>query len=308
MALDVLKWLTDDLKVAGTAEELGAIATKLTPAAAEIEKGYLRQADFSRKQDELSVAQTKLDGANQRLEAEIAEWATLQANGEQVTKKQREDFEKAQADVLRLQQAVRRMATDAGLDPEKALEGLNVVVKPSHEPLAPPDLSGYVKAGDLNSQLGALASMAVKLPGIFAKISREHRGLTGQDVDELAITAELERRANTKGNQKSLDPVAIWEELHDIPTKRTAAGKKRHDEEIAAAEQRGEERALSQMATPGPQMPQGRHAPVFQRQDGKARESVLKRPQPGSTHNVAVAALRTGKYRQAGSGHGQKTA
>lgn len=298
-------WMKTDLGI--TDDEAKILDPLLTDARVKkLDEGHLRQQDYSKKMNELTGAQGKLDEANTRLEAEIAEWATVQANGEQVTKKMREDLDAAQLNVTKLQQVVRRVATDAGVDPEKALEGVTVVVKPQNEPPAPPDLTGYVKSGDLNTQLGSLASMALRLPGIFAKIGREHRALTGQDLDEQAIVAEIERRAGTKGNQKSLDPIAIWEEQHEIPAKRTAAAKKQHDEEITAAEARGEERAMSQMATPGV-TPQGRHAPVFQRADGKERKSVLERPQPGTTVNAAVTALRTGKYRS-GEGGGKKTA
>jgi hypothetical protein len=302
--MPIPQWMKADLAL--TDDEAKVLDPLLTEdRVKKLDEGHLRQADYSKKMNELGGAQTKLDEASTKLEAEIAEWATVQANGEQVTKKMREDMEAAQLSVTKLQQRVRSIATDAGMDPEKALEGINVVVKKADETPIAPDLTGYVKVSDLNGQLGSLASMALKLPAIFAKIGREHRALTGQDLDEQAIVTEIERRANTKGNSKSLDPIAIWEEQHAIPEKRTAAAKKQHDDEIAAAEARGREAAMSEASVPG-QQPQGRHAPVFQT-GGEKRESVLKRPQPGQTVNAAVSALRTGKYRTGGDGQ-KKTA
>jgi len=293
--MPIPQWMKADLAL--TDDEAKILDPLLTEdRARKLDEGHLRQADYSKKMNELGGAQDAQKKAEEKLEAEIAEWATVQANGEQVTKKMREDMEAAQLSVTKLQQRVRVIATDAGMDPEKALEGINVVVKKEEAPAAP-DLTGYVKAGDLHTQLGSLAAMALRLPAIFSKIGREHRVLTGQDLDEQAIVTELEKRAQTKGNSRSLDPIAIWEELHGIPEKRTVAAKKTHDDEISAAEARGREAALSEASVPG-QQPQGRHAPVFQTSEaGKTRESVLKRPQPGTIVNAAVSALRTGKYR-----------
>jgi hypothetical protein len=115
----------------------------------------------------------------------------------------------------------------------------------------------------------------------------------------------LQTRASTKGNQKSLDPRVIWEELHKVPEVRTEHAKKEHDAEIAAAEQRGREAALSESVLPGSHTAPGTHAPIF---GNKTRESALKRPQPGETVRNAAAAFRTGKYRQGKEGAGSKPA
>jgi len=294
MALDVVKWLQEDMGF--SADESKELAPKFTPKADAIEKGYLRQADYSKNMNELKTSQTALADANERLNAEMAEWATVQATGEKVTKKMRDDYEAAQLKVTQLTNRVTRLATDAGLDVTKALEGIDQTPpkKPDENQPAPVDLSGYVKRDDL----GGLANMALTLPAELQSIADEHFELTGKRLDTRTIVREIQARATTKNNQKSLDPREIWEAEHKIADLRSARDKKAHDDEIAAAVERGRQQAASEYATPG-QAPAGKHAPAFRvSPDGKPHESVLHRPQPGTSTNAAVAALRSGKYRQ----------
>lgn len=295
MPFDVKKWLKDDLGFSD--EEITAVAEKLEPKADALEKGYLRQSDYSKKMNDLQKAQGDLTTANDRLNHEMAEWAELQASGQEVTQKMRDDLEKSQAKVLQLEQRVKRVATDAGLDPAKALEGIDVVVKKDDPPPAPPvDLTGYAKA----DQVASVAQLALTLPATLLALAHEHQQLTGETLDAQRLVSELQSRAGTKGNQKSLDPRVIWEELHEIPAKREAKSKTTYDAAIAAAEQRGREAALSEAALPGGTTPVGRHAPVFQTAQGR-EGSVLKRPAPGTTVTTAAAALRSGKYRTQGA-------
>jgi hypothetical protein len=296
MAFDVTKWLKEDMAFSDA--EIAELAPKLTPKADALEKGYLRQSDYSKNMDALKKSQTDLSAANDRLTAEMAEWATVQAKNEPITKKMRDDLDAAQLKVTQLTSRVERIATDAGLDPAKALEGIDQVVVKKDEP-PPVDLSDYVKRGDLTG----LASMSLNLPAELQSIADEHHELTGKRLDTRTIVRELQTRAGTKGNTKTLDPREIWEEQHKIPELRATRDKKVHDDEIAAAENRGREAALSEIAVPG-STPAGRHAPVFQNRENKPRESVLKRPQPGTTVNAAVGALRSGKYRSGGTGSG----
>lgn len=298
MALDVVKWLKEDMGFSD------AEVTELTPKftgdrVAKLEGGYLRQSDYSKQMDALKTSQQQLSEANERLNTEMAEWATVQASGDKITKRMRDDLEAAQLKVTQLTSRVTRIATDAGLDPTKALEGVDVVVKPPDTTTPTPvDLSGYVKRDDI----GGLANMALTLPAELQSIADEHFDLTGKRLDTRTIVREIQARASTRGNTKSLDPREIWETDHKIPELRATAAQKVHDDEIAAAVERGRQQAVSEYATPGA-TPQGRHAPAFRVNDkGEAASSVLKRPQPGQTVNSAVAALRSGKYRQDRSG------
>ena len=275
------------------------MAVKFTAAQLEkIAEGYMRQDDYSRQSNELQTAQQALIDAQTALNAEMADWATIQAQGGQATAQMQRDLEVAQAKVATLTQRVTNIATQAGLDPDKALEGIDVTTKPTTPP--PPaapaiDETKFVSRDDFNRGYGELAQAMLRVPVALLKIGREHTQLFGAPVDEQAIIDEIQTRAATRGNKKSLDPIVIWEELHNVPAKRVEVAAAERQRDIAAAEQRGREAALSEISVPGAHTPTGRHSPIF---GGAERKSVLERPQPQGTVNAAAGALRSGKYRQ----------
>lgn len=264
-------------------------------------ESVMRQSDYDAAMNagkaELAAEQQKLTDANTALNTEMAEWATLQSQGGQVTAKMQRDLEAAQAKVASLTARVQHVATQAGMDPAKALEGLETVTPPI-SPTAPagqqPDLTGYVKAEDFRRGYGELAQAMLHVPSALMTIAHEHQTLFGSAVDTRAIVNEIQSRAGTRGNQKSLDPIAIWEEMHGVPAKRQEVAKAKYNAEISAAEQRGREAALSSAHVPGNHTPTGRHSPVL----AAERKSAVARPQPEGTVNSAAAAFRTGKYRQ----------
>ena len=278
-----------------TDEQLAGLNKKQLEALAS---GYMRQSDYDRAMNEgkaeLAKAQGELDAANGRLNAEMAEWATLTAAEKQNATKQRQDLERAQADVLRLRQTVERVGQETGVDVSKYLEGQPAPVK-QPEP-ASVDLTGYAKLDQLQAANAQLAEMMLSFTPELMQLSIEHQALYGQPLDARDIVKELRSRATTKGNQKPTDPRAIWEELHKVPEKRAEVEKKRFDDAIAQAEARGREAAMSEAHIPGQTTSPGRHSIIF----GGERKSALQRPQPGETVAKAAAALRTHKYAQPG--------
>ena len=285
-------------------EQLAAVTDA---QAQKIAEGHMRQADYDRAMNEgksdLDKAQADLRAANDRLNAEIAEWGQVRAGTKASTDKMQADYDKAQQDVLRLQQIVRRVASTAGLDPDKALADAGDI---KIDPPKAPNLDGYVKADDLdsriNQQLGALASGMLDLTPELMQLGFEHQSLFGAPLDPRTVVAELKTRASTKGNQKSLNPREIWEELHGVPAKREETAKAKYDADLAAAREDGRRAALSEQAIPGGSTAPGTRAPIF----GAERKSALQRPQPQQVVRDAAAAFRSGKYRS-GDG-GTKTA
>ncbi len=267
-------------------EAIGKYGSKVDKVA----EGFMRQSDYDRSQNEAKAALKKEQ--DERLNVEIADWATQAATGQAHTAKQRADLEKAQQAQLRLTQIVTRMATEAGMDPTRLLEEAAVTpVKEEPKPQGP-DLSGYVKSEQLAGVLGSM----LDLPAELDAIREEHRELYGKSLDTRDVMREVKARLSTKGNQKVTDPRAVWEEMHSIPAKREEVSKAKYDAEIRAAEERGAERVRTEASIPG-QAPPGRSAPIFRSPSGEQRQSVLQRPQPGQTVQNAVTALRSGKYR-----------
>lgn len=290
MAFDIPKWLKEDM--AFSDEEIATLAPKFAAKAEVLEKGQLRLQDYSRHMTGLQKSQADLAAANERLNAEMAEWATLTAAEKQQATALRGDLEKSQAEILKLTQTINRVAADAGLDPAKILAGANVTPVEPKPVVQPFDTSKFVD----RDQFGSVANALLMAGPELMAIQHEHQQLTGEWLDTRAIVKELQARASQKGNQKPLDVRAIWEETHAVPEKRTAVEKKKFDDAIASAEQRGRDAALSEATIPG-QTPSGRgHGPLTRNLHLESHKPVAPRPQPTGM-SPAMLALRTGKYR-----------
>lgn len=285
-------WLTD-LGLAG--DDLALVETKLTPVAPKIGEGVLRQQDYSAKMNELNTARTELQAANDRLSAEAAEWATLTAAEKQAAQGQRAALEAAQTKVAALTNRVKTIAANAGIAEADALQGIDTVAPPT----TPPTTSNQPPADErfdaFGRQLNGIAAMAVTLPAELQMIAEDHRDLTGERLDTRAIAAEIHKRAGTRGNQKSLDPRVVWEELHDVPAKRAAKDKERVEGLVAAAREEGRTQGLSEAALPTGSR-EARHSPVLVQAANS--QSRIQRPQPQTAVSGAVAAFQSGKYRQ----------
>jgi len=297
--LEITKWLKEDMGFSDDEIKDQKLVEAFTPRVDKLSDGYMRQSDYDRVQNEakaeLKTQSDALIAAQSRLDAEVAEWATVQANGKGVTDKMRTDLDAAQAERLRLEQVLRKTATDAGLNPDDVMKGIVAAPAPKKDDAPPPiDTSKFVT----REQYQLLANMALQAPAQLDRIQREHFDLTGEYLNPEELVAEVQSRAGTRGNQKSLELRDIWEEKYEIPAKREAKSKAKYDADIAAAETRGREAAYSESALPGGGVhPVGKHAPIFAA--GAERKSVLQRPQPGQGSQAAVTALRSGKYRQA---------
>ena len=317
MALDLKAWLLEMGVPAHKADDMLPSLADAT-VAANIEKFGLRQADFSRQSDALTAKQRELDAAsaklaegNERLNLEMVEWAEERSKGGVITDQMRTDMAAAQAEVTRLKSIVTSKATELGLDP-KTIIGEPAAPAPTPQPQPAPNLAGYVRVEDQ----GQMGRYLMRLQSQISQIQHEHQQLTGEWLDPDLIMTEIETRGSDKLNRntdgslkRSIDPRAIWEEKFDVPAKRAAKATAAHDAEIAAAEARGAERALSQTALPGQQAP-GRHAPVFTR-PGAQDASKMPRPSQASQQDRisrAASALATHRYRQGGPGGAQPPA
>lgn len=281
-------------------DEVGFTDEQLTgltkPQLEKLADAYMRQSDYDRAMNEgkaaLEVERGKLTDAETRLNYEMAEWGKLTNAEKSNSQAQRQQLEAAQADVLRLRQTIERVGTEHGIDVTKVLDGAPAP-KPTETPKV--DLSGYLSVDDFRTQQAQLANIMLTFPAELFALNQEHQALFGKPLDAQAIVKEIQSRANTKGNQKPLDPRTIWEEQNKVPEARDTKQKAEFDKAIKDAENRGREAAISESSIPGQVTSAGRHSIVF----GGERKSALARPQPLDNVSRAAAALRTGKYREA---------
>lgn len=290
--------------------DLGFTEEQATQMAPNFQAGHISQLQartmdpVARKKFEddsaaLEKARTDLAVANERFNQEIADWGQMTATEKASSTKLQADLERSQQDIFRLTQHVTRLAGQVGVDP-KTLIGETPVAPPKTEPIVPAgfDPNRFVSA-DAHS---AIARFNMRLPGQLMRIAREHRELTGEDLDPDVIISAIEQNAGKKDGV--VDPIALWERQYDIPAKRAARATEQRNSELKAAEDRGYERARTEQALQPASVP-GRHSPVLVRRDAatgqfQSRESVLKRPQPEAGVRNAAAALASHKYRKTG--------
>lgn len=300
MALDTKAWMKS---VGFSDEAIARLAPELETVADGIDKSVLMRSDYSREMNKLTAAKTELATANDRLVAEMAEWAETNSADTSARQELQDAIEASEQKILKLTQKATRLAEQAGLDPKDALGDLGDVTPPVKKETP-------VTAFDptpLQLQVGRVAEYMVTLAGELPAIADEHFRLTGERFDTRAFTAAI--KADIQGGKatpESLDPVKRWEAQFDIPAKRTAAGQKAIDEQIAAARAEGRTAGLSEAALPGAGRPRAdTHAAAF-RTTSTTVGSKLQRPQPSARLAGAVAAINEGRYRNVGPG--QKTA
>lgn len=297
MAFDAKKWLIEDMGF--TEDEATALAPKLK--ADKIEASIGLMSANAAAQQQLQKAQADLQAANERLNVEMSEWAKLTSAEKAAATEQQAALEAARVRAAQLETRLTSLATQHGVDPKSVLEGA-VVVPEVKKPAADPNAVDPRYA--TMDAFGAVANYNLDLAGALPYIAQQHFDLTGERLDTRAIVAEVKARSKKNEN---VDPVAIWEDKYGIPAKRAAKEAEARAAELKAADERGYERARSEISIPGPQAP-GRHSIVFGKRNDQGvvtdpRTSALKRPQPGTTAMGAAAALRSGKYRQtAGTG------
>lgn len=297
MAFDIKKWLMEDMKFSDA--EATEMMPRFTPErVGVIEKNIGLSSANASANAEVAKLQSDLKAANDKLNAEMAEWATLTTAEKAEATALRASLEAAQVRTVQLESRLTTLATQHGVDPKALLEGAAIVPEVKKPDVPAVDPSKFVDV----ERFGTTVGYALDLPAQIDYIQREHHKLTGEYIDARDLVREIKQNAGKKDGV--VDPVALWEAKYQIPAKRDAKAKADFDKQISDAEARGEERARSSAALPNATSP-GRHAPVFGSKgaDGtvQPRTSALKRPQPGQTVNAAVSAFQTHKYRSKAS-------
>lgn len=268
-------------------DDLKTVLGVLKPKADVIGKGYLRQSDYSREMDKINTLRSELDTNNEKLNADLAEFATMTAGEQGEATKLRERIESAETKAFQLTQKITRYAETNGLDVKEVLGD----VEPAKKVDPPVAFDDKALRGELRTQIGGVASYLLDLNASIDDIADEHQRLTGQRFNRKEFIAGIKADI-AAGKTENIDPVRRWEAAHNIPTLRSEAATKQREAERAADREEGRMAGLSERALPGEGRP-GENSPVFK----MGGESKLQRPQPSTRLQGAVSALATGRYR-----------
>lgn len=293
VAFDTAKWLKEDLGF--TDEQVKVLLPAMDPVKEKIANGYLRQADYGRQMNDLKGLQDSLKAKDDQITREMAEWASMQAGDETKATELRSQLEKANLERFQLEQQIRRVADEHGLDVAKLLPTNPNPPNPGTP--GAPGTPGVPQALDPNKfvpreQFASVMSYMLDVPAELAAIGQEHHALTGEYLDTRPLIAELKDRVAKK---QPADLRVIWEEKHGIKEKREAQATAKHTEEIKAAEERGRQAARSEAMLPN-QHPTGHSSPVFTKLTGPDHGSKLQRPQAGQATRQIAESLRSRKY------------
>ncbi len=291
MAFDTKKWLVEEMGF--TAEQAETLAPQFADRSEKLEKGYLRQSDYSKQMNDLGKTKADLASANDKLTKEMAEWAALTADEQKRAGDLRAELDASQERIFKLTQKATRLAEDSGIDPKTILGDDPLPDKPKEKPVAAFD------PAPLHQQIGGLADYMLTLNAELPAIAQEHFELTGERLDTRAFVAGI--RADLKANKTdNLDPVKRWESAFGIAEKRSTKSAEGLKAQLDAAREEGRVAARSEAMLPNTRPVGQGGSPVF-RTAGQAG-SKLTRPQPTDHMAGARAALASGKYRSGGNG------
>lgn len=251
---EIKDWL-DDLVKAGSLsddERKGLEATLGKPGVADHIKGsQLRQADFSRKMNEVSEQQKALDSEKAnvaKLQQELVDW---KGGSEAKYNKAIADLKAAQTRAFQLEQGLQ---TEYGIDPATLLgNGTAPLANPTQ-----PDTSAFLtkeqfdKALDerMNGRLQSVVTDLVSWPSAIYKMDREAKrlGIENYDPDQV-----WQKMVETK----NWDPAVSFNTLYNADAIRQQKQKEEMDAALAKAREEGIKAGKAEAA-----LPQSRVAPT----------------------------------------------
>lgn len=227
----VLGKITDPEKRA----KVEAALAEVDEISTELEAGYLRQQDYTRKTQELASTRQKIQSdwevANGEYQRMLKEHEDMQAS---LTSTQREKDEAA----AKLAAAEAKLKEVPQLDPSK-----------------------YLTQEQVHQEMQKLAAGFNAYTGRVLKVQREHSKLFGEDLDP----EELMREAAASGKA----PDEYWNEKFKVADKRKEIAEAAEAKKLAEAEQKGYQKRLSEEANPATRELKTSEIPFYTPKDEK---------------------------------------
>ena len=296
-------WLTD-LRATGEltdaeAQQLGAVLGRPKLSAA-INDGLSRQADYTRKTQELASQRKAFEDERTKAQADLA---SMHANLEQWRRQQEtnvnqtlQQAQAAQQAQQTLEASIRAKCAEWGIDPSEFGVGATPTVPAvpaaapaaaANQPAIPQDWENRFASAD-DTRNGII--QAARIPLLMQQINAEHMKLFGQPLPDGGLS--LYDECVSGGGKVSIKQ--LWEQKFDIPTVRQKKDDERRSQELSEAEQRGYQKAVSEHKIAAPRVAD-LPSPVL----ATLRPSEGERPSDGGV-SAAVDAWRSGKYRSNG--------
>lgn len=305
MAVDLEQWAKD---IGLNPDEVKQVAQVLGDERAKKVVGYgLRQSDYDQKMNDgkakLEAERQRLKEADENLESGLRSVASLKDQLAADLEKGKVSWQEAERRAIALEATVRRLATEAGTDPDEALKQAGIeakAVKTDDRRDAPPDWEERLKAIDGRATNEARHSFMTGIE--MEDVADEHRELFGTRLSRAELVAYASQQA-TRG--RKLTPQQAWEEKYEVGKKREELRASREKTEREQLVKDTETRVRSEMVMSGGtgrvNSGPGMLSPVLQLERKDAQGNPINQSKPGyivkaeNRLRQAVADVQAGK-------------
>lgn len=215
--------------------KLEAALSEVDEITTELEAGYLRQQDYTRKTQELSTRRQTLETqwteANSEYQRMLKENEDMQASLSS-TQKEKDDA------AAKLAAAEKKLQETTQIDPTK-----------------------YVTPEQHQADMQKLAVGYNAYTGQVLKVMNRHQKLYGQELDP----EELMKAAAASGKA----PIDYWSETYKVPEKEKELAEAAKAKELSEAEQKGYQKRLSEEANPATRTLKPSENPFYTPEDEK---------------------------------------
>src|ERR1700682_1726908 len=174
---------------------------------------------------ELATAQRALDDSKAKIDAEWETLSSIRGGDADAIAKSEQRIEDLASKNAVLEARLRKVAADAGVDPETVLKDLTVVPVKKVEPTV--DTTMAFDPKKLLEQTGRQAWTAFEQAALVEDLAADHLELFGKPLkDRVGLLAAYREEVKRTGNA-NLSVRDVWEKTNNVPAKR---------EELRAAE------------------------------------------------------------------------
>jgi len=215
-------------------KEIEAAISGIDGLITEVEQGYMRQSDYSRKQDELRAEKQRIQ----------------------------DNWEKANTEYLRMQGVVEELQADSESTKKEKEEAAKKLAEAEEKLKTMPqfDPAKFISVEDFEKKQREYAAAQTAYFGDTLEIVAEHESLFKTRISPKQLIQDAIAAKKT--------PSEFWEEKYNVAAKRKEISDKAEETKIAEAEKRGREKYIAEQANPATRTMSPSKDPFYIPKDG----------------------------------------
>lgn len=215
-------------------KEIEAAISGIDGLITEVESGYMRQSDYSRKQDELKAERERIQ----------------------------ENWNKANEEYLRMQTELEEVRSDADSTKAEKAEAERKAKQAEEKLKSMPNIdpAKFLSVEDFEKKQREYAAAQTAYFGDVLDIVAEHESIFKTRINPKQLIQEASAAKKT--------PMDYWNEKYQVEAKKKEISEKAEAEKIAAAEKRGYEKHIAEQANPATRTLNPSRDPFYIPKDG----------------------------------------